>query len=153
MSDLSHPRVWQVALLASLLSTTPCAGQTPGAAMRATDRRWLGCWGIHMRDSLPGLRRDLLIHLDSTPSYRGSPPGFYGTGLGGFWAERDSTWLSWSAPAPESLVVGTIGLGGYVWRFREAGAVLVGDAYETYDVVDAVTHLGGVSARREPCPR
>jgi hypothetical protein len=113
---------------------------------------WIGCWSIQVRDPLPGLQRELLVRLDSMPTYRGTPPAFYGFGQRGFWSGRDSSWLTWSAPSADSLAIETIGLGGYLWRFHHTGGALEGLTYETYDIVAAETLLGPATARREACP-
>jgi hypothetical protein len=93
-----------------------------------------------------------MVRLDSLPTYRGTPPDFYGFGMRGFWTGSDSSWLTWSAPSADSLVLATVGLGGYLWRFQKSGDTLVGLTYETYDIVDEVTRLGSASAHRHTCP-
>ena len=144
--------LWRVIALLAGFSLSPCRANAQDGRLRPEDRPWLGCWRIQVQDSLPGLQRELQVRLDSIPTYRGAPPAFYGFGFRGFWSGRDSTGLTWSAPSSDSLTLSTIGLGGYLWRFRHAKGGLVGLSYETYDVVDAQTLLGSATGRRAACP-
>ena len=121
--------------------------------MRDADRPWLGCWSIQVQDSVPDLARTLLIRLDSTPTYRGPPPHYYGKGLAGFRAPSNSpSWLSWGAPSADSLTVTIIGLGGYGWRFHRSADSLAGLTYLYHDVIPDETVVGRASAHRRACP-
>jgi hypothetical protein len=143
---------WRVGRLLLVLSLSSGIAHSQDGRLRGEDRSWLGCWSVEVRESLPGLGRELLLRLDSLPTYRSTPMAFYGFGLSGFGSGRDSTWLTWSAPSADSLTIATIGLGGYLWRFQRTGAGVVGLTFETYDVVPAETSLGPAAARRQACP-
>ena len=143
----------RVQLLAALLCASPSIARTQEQHVREADRHWLGCWSIQVQDSVPELARNLLIRLDSTPTYRGPPPHYYGMGLEGFRAPGKSpSWLSWGAPSGDSLMVTIIGLGGYGWRFHRSADSLAGLTYLYYDVIPDETVVGRASARRRACP-
>jgi len=115
---------------------------------------WTGCWTIRMADSTPRLSRQLIVRLDTVraPTRRG-PQRYYGAGLDGF--PRDGMWpfpIVWVSPAPESLNVAVISLGGHGWHLATSGDSLLGVTYEYYDIIPDETILGPATARRTPCP-
>src|SRR5678815_349970 len=76
------------------------------------DRPWIGCWRLRLEDSVRDLERELLLRLDSTPTYRGHPRHYYGRywrGSGG--AETAGASITWASPAPDSISITIGGLG------------------------------------------
>ena len=138
---------------AALLCAAPrlALGQEP--QLRDMDRPWLGCWRIRLEDSVPDLARGLLVRLDSTPTYRGPPPHYYGRHVRGVTEADTSPYsLSWASPTADSLWVTIIGLGGYGWHFQRDDDSLRGSTYLYYDAIPEESVVGRVSARRAACP-
>jgi hypothetical protein len=151
MGWLRCARVYGVSLMICF-STNPGAAVGQDHGLRSIDRAWLGCWTIVTHDTVPDLAHRVFVRLDSVPTYRGTPPSYYGVVERGAGAVDGSPYsLSWTAPSTDSLAVTIIGLGGYGWLFRQTADSLVGSTYLYYDVIPERTRIGRASAHRSPC--